>query len=236
MKSIGEAGLVMNRGTQESAPKNADASAAGVAPTGVPSGSRRRLIKFGVSTVPVVVTLASRPALAWHCKSPSAWGSEIINPNTSLRTNAGHQSYPDETWYISNWADDTARSGTAYSGKPWDKFFLKYSDIKATVSSDSSLVTIAMLQSKGFACGTADPNAKVRTLLAGSGTALQKSTIVAQLNYKCLSPYASNQMELCLSFGELTKMASGSYIPLGGGPAWNAATIVQYLSTNYMAL
>jgi hypothetical protein len=36
---------------------------------------RRRLLKLGVSAAPVVLTLASRSALACHCKSPSAAGS-----------------------------------------------------------------------------------------------------------------------------------------------------------------
>jgi len=36
---------------------------------------RRRLLKLGVSATPIVLTLASRSALACHCKSPSAAGS-----------------------------------------------------------------------------------------------------------------------------------------------------------------
>ena len=45
------------------------------------AASRRRLLKTGVSVAPIVLTLASRPVLAWHCKSTSAWGSEQLNAN-----------------------------------------------------------------------------------------------------------------------------------------------------------
>ena len=66
------------------------------------ASARRRMLKRGIAVSPVVLTLVSRPVLAWHCKSPSAWGSEDMNPTTSLRTNEGHNSWLDETWTIGN--------------------------------------------------------------------------------------------------------------------------------------
>jgi hypothetical protein len=195
-----------------------------------PSPSRRRLIRLGAAAVPVVATLASRPALAWHCKSPSAWGSEILNPTTSLRTNPGHQSYPDETWYISTWVGNTQRNGV----KPWDKFFSLYTDIKAAASNNYQNVTISQLASKGFNCGTASGTAKVYQVLA-NGSALQKSTIAAKLNFKCLSAFSSSQMAECLTFANLYAMASGSYSPPGTGMTWNSTRIVQFLYDNWIA-
>ena len=139
----------------------------------VASVSRRRLIKLGSAAVPVVATLVSRPALAWHCKSPSAWGSEIINPNTSLRTNAGHQSYPDETWYITDWRDNIARSSAGYGNKPWAVLQSKYPALKNNAppsapiktSLDYTLVTIAQLQAviPGLRSAGALASAKVKT-------------------------------------------------------------------------
>lgn len=210
----------------------------------VASVSRRRLIKLGSAAVPVVATLVSRPALAWHCKSPSAWGSEIINPNTSLRTNAGHQSFPDETWYITDWRDNIARSSAGYGNKPWAVLQSKYSALKNNAppsapiktSLDHTLVTIAQLQAAipGLRTAGALASAKVNTVLS-TGSDLQKSTIVAQLNYILLSPLAANQLEMCLPPAALQQMADGTYKPSGTGQAWDSAKIKKYLYENWIA-
>ncbi|MDO8179450.1 MAG: hypothetical protein Q7T62_14510 [Undibacterium sp.] len=204
------------------------------------SMSRRKLLKLGTAAVPVVATLASKPALAWHCKSPSAWGSEIINPNTSLRTNAGHQSYPDETWYISNWRDNVARSSAGFGGKPWTVLCTKYPSLKdASTTTGNSFdylkVTMAKLQlAIPGLVSTASPGAKVKDVLA-SGSDLQKSTLVAQLNYILLSPLGSNQMESCLPPQALQAMARGTYSPAGLNRTWDAAAIKKYLFENWIA-
>lgn len=206
----------------------------------VASPSRRRLVKLGGVAVPVVATLASQPALAWHCKSPSAWGSEIINPNTSLKTNGAHQSYPDEAWYISNWANNTARSGISWlTATPWSRFFTLYPTIKSAASNNSSNVTIAMLSSIGIQVAGANSTAKVRAVLgtgSGAGTPFQKSVITAQLNFKTVSGYSQNEMESCLAIDNLKAMASGSYSPAGLGVNWSQTDIIRYLSENYFAL
>lgn len=209
-------------------------------PSPVASVARRRLLKLGTVSVPVVATLASRPALAWHCKSPSAWGSEIINPNTSLKTNAGHQSYPDETWYISNWRDNVARSSAGFTAKPWEVLYAKFPSIKDPSTStsgqfDYKKVTVGKLKSviAGFA-STANSNDNVVAVLT-SGSDLPRSTIVAQLNYILLSPLAANQMESCLSPQALQAMAKGNYSPQGSGQTWSASQIKTYLYNNYIA-
>lgn len=209
----------------------------------VASPSRRRLIKLGSAAVPVVATLASRPALAWHCKSPSAWGSEIINPNSSLKANAGHQSYPDETWYITNWRDNVARSSAGYNGKPWDVLRSKYPAINnlpaasaIKTSLDYTKVTIAQLQAAvpGIHVAGASSSAFVKNVL-NSGTDLQKSTITAQLNYLLLSPLSQNQIEMCLPTSALQKMADGTYKPAGLDQPWNASQVKTYLYENWIA-
>lgn len=202
------------------------------------SQSRRRLIKLGTSAVPVIATLASRPALAWHCQSPSAWGSELLNPTTSLKTNAGHQQYPDETWYISNWKDNVARSATGTSSKPWNKLKSKFPSIYDSTTStngvfDYTKVTIAKLNTvTGVHVAGANGALTVKTVL-GSGTDLQKSTIVAQLNYILLSPYSANEIEMCLKLDEIKQMAAGTYTT--SGETWDAAKVKQYLFNNWIA-
>ncbi|MBU1363450.1 MAG: hypothetical protein KKE51_06455 [Gammaproteobacteria bacterium] len=62
------------------------------------ASARRKLIKAGLT--PVVLTLASRPVLAWHCKSPSAYGSANLSNHT-------HSEWGDEgTKQISYWQNN----------------------------------------------------------------------------------------------------------------------------------
>ena len=64
-------------------PSATPATAAGT----VVSQRRRRFIQAGV--VPVGLTLASRPAMAWHCNTTSAWGSAILrNGGASVQARA----------------------------------------------------------------------------------------------------------------------------------------------------
>ena len=230
----------MNKFEQQAKPVDGLQPSAAQAPLTLASPSRRRLVRLGTAVVPVVATLASRPALAWHCQSPSAWGSEQINPNTSLKTNAGHQRYPDETWYITNWRDNVARSDTGTTLVPWEKLKSVYPSIydsttKTSKKFDYTKVTIAKLVAviPSIKVAGASGSALVKTVLT-SGTDLQKSTIVAQLNYLLLSPYAANEIEECLAFSDLQKMADLTYQP-SGQSLWSASTIKTYLYNNYIA-
>ena len=200
---------------------------------------RRRLIKLGAATVPVVLTLASRPVLAWHCKSPSAWGSEQINPNTSLKTNPGHNSYADETWTIVNWRDNTARSAVGTTSKPWSKLYTKYPCLKNDscnlnqIGIAWSSITVARLFAKvpiARPAGLTDTTT-IKTVLT-SGTDFQKYIICAQLNYLLLQ--SLNDMDLCITFEELKKMATGVYSPPNMPTVtWTATDIVSYLHNNW---
>lgn len=186
--------------------------------------TRRRLLKSGIGLAPIVLTLASRPVLAWHCKSPSAWGSEQLDPATSLRTNQGHNSYADETWTISNWKNNTTRAGLplpwrtlGYSNGSWE-------DVK-----------LMHLQSRGVVIPTgADTSRKVVRFLgssSGSGTEFQKTVIVAQLNALLLS-----SVQNCITLAELNKMASGMYSPPHVDVIWYKQDIVKYLQSNWIAV
>lgn len=207
----------------------------------IASPSRRRLIKLGTAAVPVIATLSSRPALAWHCQSTSAWGSEQINPTTSLKNKVGHQSYPNEAWYISDWRDNLARSAAGYTNAPWEVLNAKYPTLndKTTRTNgkfDYKKVTVAKLQATvaGLNFANASGQATVKYVLT-NGSDLQKSLIVAQLNYILLSPLSRNELEKCLPPGELQKMASGSYSPSGLGVTWDSVKIKQYLFDNWIA-
>lgn len=182
--------------------------------------ARRRLLKSGVGLAPIVLTLASRPVLAWHCKSPSAWGSEQLDPTTSLKTNQGHASYADETWTVTNWKTNTSRANL---GRPWKK--LGY------YNGTWQQVKLSQLQSRGVTIPTGvDTNTKVIDFL-GSGTEFQKAIVVAQLNCILLSSVRN-----CITLGELNKMASGMYSPPHVDVTWYSTDILQYLQSNWIAV
>lgn len=202
---------------------------------------RRRLIKIGATSIPVVMTLASKPVLAWHCKSPSAWGSEQLNPNTSLINNPGHNEYQDETWTITNWKSNTARSAVGTSMRPWDKLKSVYPSIydsstKTNNAFDYTKVTVSKLFSVVSTLGRPSGlsnSTTIKTVLT-SGTSFQKYVICAQLNHLLLSPLSLNQMESCITFAELKKMATGVYTPPNmPNVTWSSTEIITYLKNNY---
>ena len=82
------------------------------------AGARRRLLKRGASAV--VITMASRPVLAWHCKSPSVVASEALNPNTSLaKKNASTRVWADETWGLREWKANKVRRDNKNGVQEW---------------------------------------------------------------------------------------------------------------------
>jgi hypothetical protein len=189
--------------------------------------SRRRLFRQGASVV--AVTLISRPVLAWHCKSPSAWGSELINPNTSLKTNEGHQAYVNETWTIANWRNNQSRAGL---GKPWDVLKARYGNLfsngeynKVKVKKLYETIT-AIKRPSGLGDRT-----KIVDVLANSNS-FQAYIIVAQLNHLLL---AASGWDNCLTLDEINEMATGSYSPGNSQDVvWLSDDIKKYLYENWI--
>ena len=221
---------------------------AATVPSATDVGSaRRRLLKRGVAVTPVILTLASRPALAWHCKSPSAWGSEIINPNTSLRNNPGHASYIDETWTISNWKSNTPRFGSGIdddgvTGAPWSGLQSVcpglYNDQTKTRGTsgkfyfDYRKVTVGHLVAyvPGFVNPGFPQNLLVKDVSPGD---LKTYPLIAQLNYIVLKQVKfSNGIDDCLKDGQLAQMASGTYMEKGA--TWSLAKVRDYLVNNWI--
>ena len=228
--------------------KEVAALASAKAPEATVVSARRRLLKRGIGVAPVVLTLASRPVLAWHCKSPSAWGSEIINPNTSLKNNAGHSSYIDETWYISNWKTNTPRTGSGLdddgvTGKPWNELISVCSGLagdqtlKSRINGKSVFdfrkVTVGHLVTdvSGFVNPGFSTTLLVKDLPASD---LKTYPLIAQLNYVVLKQVKfSNGIDDCLKDDQLVQMASGTYME--NGSAWTPQKIKDYLYNNYIA-
>jgi hypothetical protein len=207
----------------------------------VASPARRRLMKLGTAAVPVVATLASRPALAWHCQSPSAWGSEIINPNTSLKTNASHKTWVDETWTINNWKTNTPRTAVdlangSDAGAPWNELCLACPTLK-TISAcnpGGKFKYANVKVSHLVQCGFVNPGFTSDPLVKDiSSTDNRTYALIGQLNYAVLKRARfKNDIDMCLKDGQLNDMARLAYTE--NGVTWNMAKVKDYLHNNWI--
>lgn len=195
---------------------------------------RRRLIKIGVTAAPVVMTLASRPVLAWHCKSPSAWGSEQLNPNTSI----SHATYTDETWKITNWVSNSGRTLVLGGALPWTKLAAKLS---ITIT-DYKQVTIGGIRAAvpTLPVGVNDSQS-VYSGLSGkkpngvdpadfSWSEFAKYLVVAQLNRYLLAAGVWDPQ--CVTQTELSAMATLTYP--SATSHWTEQQVKDYLYNNWI--
>jgi hypothetical protein len=195
--------------------------------------SRRRLIKLGAAAAPVALTLTSRPVMAWHCNTTSAWGSAQINPNQSTTARNSANQLVDETWTIENWKNNQSRAGL---GLPWTQLGLALG-IALQTSNPSGAnyyknVTAAQLfAAYGLPTGLSGTD-KLWDKIS-NGSQWQKYMIVARLNTLLVT-----NVKTCLSSSnadQLKLMATGSYTPSNlGGVVWNQAQIMQYLEENWI--
>lgn len=200
----------------------------------VASASRRRLIKLGTAAVPVVATLASRPAMAWHCKSPSAWGSnptlEDANLTASQKANPAHDVVLDEVWTVKNWCDNSTRYNLA---NPWDVV-----KGKCGLTKNFTAITFADISKLGITWPSAvDTSKKVVNVLNANGGAQNPPTyinamIVALLNYKLIGK--SNGLAQCMMPLDIQEMASGK-IEISKNVTWYEKEIRDYLYNNYVS-
>jgi len=203
------------------------------------AGARRRLLKRGASAV--VITMASRPVLAWHCKSPSVVASEALNPNTSLaQKNASKRIWADETWGLKEWKGNVVRTSDGNSvtewweaSKPWSVFLQR-----ASLSIPYQNVKLGHLTATGISppAGMGTMSA-VQFLSSSSVTEWKKRVLVAQLNLFTLtgpnSGWLSNDLDNCVTMDQLNQMATGSYVV--AGQTWGSSQISSYLYNNWMA-
>lgn len=248
----------MNKPDPVDASQQVDGQAPSAGPAMAPpvSSARRRLIRLGAAAVPVAATVASRPALAWHCQTVSAWGSEKANPNTSLgATNSPELA--DETWTCKNWAKGTDRASL---GGPWNKLLTNYPSLcisSCEVNKNStpnvkignkyyraSLLKMSQLKGaiSGFEVpsGAADNDTLATTLSPYSSFKALMTT--AQLNFVLLS--TRNNWGLCLTPNgggntvplSLRQMAVKTYNPPNSPIPWSEANITAYLQANWIAV
>lgn len=204
-----------------------------VAPT-MPDASfarRRRLLKLGASSVPVALTLTSRPVLAWHCNTTSAWGSAQMMPNNSTTVRNAANQLPDESWTISDWLYNTPGGVGSY---PWVRLGTQYST--SGVTSASKNYTIASLFSDTGGVYPVGLNGTDKVWYKiNTGSTFQKYMIVAKLNAR-LIPNVASCLKSDGGIDQLRYMLDGSYTPPNttGGSTWGMAEIQNYLYNNWI--
>jgi len=207
--------------------------------------SRRRLIKLGSAAVPVIATLTSRPALAWHCNSASAWGSADMGTTQSQRTRNTSKRLTNETWTIANWKANTTRAGL---GNPWAVLLARYPGIIGSqrtfnftnVSFNRLSVGVGVLSPITGLTFAANYGKVAATLVANS-TDFMSHVLVAQLNFLLLG---NTGWDVCLKTATesntaipltLQQMSNGGFSYPSNTP-WNQAKVVRYLEANYIAV
>lgn len=201
----------------------------------VASPRRRRLLQAGV--VPVGLTLASRPVMAWHCNTTSAWGSAVLrNGGASVKARADAAILRStECWTIANWCDNTVR-GEVSTTKPW--VFVANGIWPGRGKTDDyarTKLTIGQIFPSGlYGCGSGD---NVLTTLKANKSNFKGYMIVARLN----TMYAGNRVNECLlSNGEdmvveMAKTGPNKFKPRNStGAAWTEKEILTYLFDNYI--
>jgi hypothetical protein len=203
----------------------------------VVSQRRRRFIQAGV--VPIGLTLASRPAMAWHCNSTSAWGSAILRDGgASVKARAAAAVVENnECWFVTNWTNNTGRGQVLNGVKPWTcvnpKFFRSKS--ASDVAYAQANLKVSQLYPGGLS-GVSGTK-KVFEVVAASGT-YGAAMCVARLNV-LLAGTGGAKIAQCTvtSAGDmLDQMAKPNFKPSNSsGAAWTTGQIQQYLSDNYIA-
>ncbi|MET0209883.1 MAG: hypothetical protein ABW220_12635 [Burkholderiaceae bacterium] len=182
------------------------------------------------------LTLASRPVMAWHCNTTSAWGSAVLrNGGASVQARADAAVLKNtECWTTSNWKNNSIR--TEVSNKsPWSFVVAAYYPNKSVDTAQKKL-TVNKLFPSGLKGTSGTDN--VLTLVSGDSRGFASMMLVARLN----TLFAGHRVAQCTvsSNGEdmLLTMANqgvGVFKPANStGAAWTLKNIQDYLYGNYL--
>lgn len=206
-----------------------------------PSQRRRRLIKLGAGSVPVALTLASRPVFAAsQCNTTSAWGSAILmNGGASVRARATSTQLTASGWTMRAITGNLAQTGVGGGIPPWQVIYnQRYNGTQHDGLTDSQYAQMHLLVSDVFPGGLSGyagtPTTVYDVLLANSNT---KDFVPCLLAARINALYGSASISQCLSNqkGEdlLAQMATGQFLPSNGGStSWNKDDIILYLLKN----
>jgi hypothetical protein len=195
--------------------------------------ARRRLLRMGATAgATVMVTLASRPALACTCVMPSAWGSILATGQTDLHKLAGsvshHKSADFSSWTIASWRTN----GTQFGGGNCRNVLADKIPVKLARLNGLTVNDLRNKLGYNYAISGLVGNPKWVDLL-NSGSAFVVAILVAELNI-----YTSGRLPTeCGELKTIVKdMADGSYTPASGATMpWGQQEIADYLHYNWLA-
>lgn len=189
--------------------------------------------------MPVSLTLASRPVMAWHCNTTSAWGSAVLrNGGASVQARADKAVINEtECWFTNNWINNTVRSQVS-STAPWEFARRRWASNR-TLDWLKSNLTVATVFNGGTCYGVSG-TAKVWTHIRSNQSSLSTLLIVARLN----TLFAGHNVASCVISNTgggdmLLRMASqgpGVFKPANATLAWTDSDMRRYLRENWLAV
>lgn len=200
----------------------------------VVSQRRRRFIQAGV--VPVGLTLASRPVMAWHCNTTSAWGSAVLrNGAASVKARASAAVINNtECWTVVQWRDNTTAPKVRNGALPWNFAIAKWCSGKS-VADARLAITVAQVFPKGLK--TVSGNLKIYDVLQKTSS-YGALMLTARLN----TLFAQNGVAQCViaadgsdQLEQIAKLGPNAFKPLNSsGAYWNEDDIRNYLASNWL--
>lgn len=201
----------------------------------VVSQRRRRFIQAGV--VPVTLTLASRPVMAWHCNTTSAWGSAVLrNGGASVQARMKTAEIDNtECWYITDWIRNSTRPQVLASATPWSAVSKKWYSGRKTDAQAQAALTVATVFPGGL-WGTKSTD-NVFALVKKGSPDFVAMMLAARLNMLVLGApvntcMVSNKVD---QLPLIAKNGPDTYRPANStGAAWSTTDIYNYLTANWL--
>ena len=173
--------------------------------------TRRGLLRAGLRSSPLILTLASRPVLAWHCKTPSAHASANLSNNVQ-------QTWPDactatSTAWLNKCNGVSPAKDACGVNLSWPSGVTKLTPSSTLMGSGSS----SSIKSK-----------------LGTGSGFEKTLITAMLNV------LTGRVPLsCLTSQDIKDMWAAGNAGVGYQPStgisWSKQDMVNYLHNNWIA-
>lgn len=214
---LGARKMTSARANQQNQADTSVAAVDNAVPAHAANERRRKLIKGSLAAGPVILTLASRPSFAWHCKSPSGF----VSGNQSHAAVADEGTLSPASWLgMANWPAPFSKT----NNNKWPAFYNTTFDGQ-TFHSGSSI---------NYQTGHSQ-TVTIRDVMSVSGS-LGSYILAALLNLK--NGKVPNE---CLTEAMLFKMfndcaTQGYYLPMSSNThtQWNAQTVINYLRDNWL--
>lgn len=195
---------------------------------------RRRFIKLGASAVPVAMTLASRPVMAWDCHTTSAWGSAQLAAMTgSAKTRLDNTGVSGtECWYVDDWKSNSSTAPC------WRTLTTKrYGSSKSCLYGRSNCM-ISHIFPLGLS-GVSSPTTTTAYSVIIGGNKFASRITVARLN--AIYGAGASNIALCVVTGnkdqiqEMARLGSLYSPPNSTGVVWSTSDITSYLHNSWLA-